>query len=213
MVELVKKGLATLLWVVVFSTSATALIILCRMRILGLRRVPRRGPVLVVANHHSFLDPVMVGVSVSRRATYLARASLFNNPLFAWLPAGLGAIRLHRDATTTEALKTALKRLADGKVVIMFPEGTRSPTRELGELRGGVLLLARKTNATIIVAGIAGSFDCWPRTRRLPWPCPMVVHFEPWKYPETNDSKAALADLEHAIRSGMAKAEELRRNL
>src|SRR5262245_22731145 len=96
------------------------------LRCEGSRHMPRRGPALVLANHASYLDPVIVGLGVRRPLCYLARKSLFKNPLLAALMRSLGAVPLDQDSVgAREGLRVSIDLLQAGRALIVFPEGER----------------------------------------------------------------------------------------
>ncbi|MFM7052090.1 MAG: lysophospholipid acyltransferase family protein [Planctomycetota bacterium] len=139
-----------------------------RLRRLHRERVPRTGAILVISNHQSFLDPMVNGVTVwDRQFTALARDSLFKGP-FGWVIRSVSARPIKREGGDLEAMKAALAELEAGRVVIIYPEGTRSPDGSMQEFKRGVLLLVKKARPTILPMGVAGTFDAWPRGRRLP---------------------------------------------
>lgn len=131
-------------------------------------RVPRTGGLLVISNHQSFLDPMVNGVTVwDRQFTALARDSLFVGP-FGWLIRSVSTRPIRRDGGDLEAMKTAISELEAGRVVIIYPEGTRSPDGSLQEFKRGVLLLVKRARPTILPMGVDGTFEAWPRGRKLP---------------------------------------------
>ena len=140
---------------------------------LGLRRlhrerVPRTGALLVIANHQSYLDPMVCGVTVwDRQFTALARDTLFKGA-FGWVLRSVSARPIRREGGDLEAMKAALAELEAGRTVILFPEGTRSEDGEMLEFKRGVLLLVRKARPTILPMGVAGTFEAWPKGRSLP---------------------------------------------
>lgn len=139
-----------------------------RLRVEGEHNVPSAGPVLLIANHQSHLDPPLVGVGARRHLHYVARKSLFKFAPFRWLITSLDAIPLDRDGMGLEGMKQTMKRLKAGGIVIIFPEGTRTPNGEIQEFKAGFLTLARRTNAILLPVGIAGPYQCWPRTQNYP---------------------------------------------
>ena len=141
----------------------------------GYRHVPRKGPVLIVANHQSFLDPPAIGLALPRRVVYLARKNLFEHPVFGALIRGLNAVPIDQDGIGKEGLKTVLGELRRGHAVLVFPEGARSPDGRIGELRPGIHLLIKKTSAPILPVGIAGAYHAWPIWRKYPIPSPLFL--------------------------------------
>src|SRR4051812_6980595 len=89
----------------------------------GGRHVPRRGPALVLANHESFLDPLLVGMAVGRRPYYLARKTLFRNRAFGAFLRSVNCVPVDQDGVAKEGLKAVIRLLHAGEAVIVFPEG------------------------------------------------------------------------------------------
>ena len=139
-----------------------------RLRRIHRDRVPPTGAILVISNHQSFLDPMVNGVTVwDRQFTALARDSLFIGP-FGWILRSVSARPIKREGGDLEAMKGALAELEAGRVVIIYPEGTRSPDGNMLEFKRGVLLLLKRVKPTVLPMGVDGTFDAWPRGRRLP---------------------------------------------
>jgi 1-acyl-sn-glycerol-3-phosphate acyltransferase len=144
-------------------------------RFQGTRHMPKSGPVLVIANHQSFLDPFIVGLAVKRHLTYLARKTLFKNPLLARAMRGLNAVAIDQEGVGKEGLKTVVGQLQLGKAVLVFPEGSRTPDGAVHPLRPGVHLLIRRTRAPVVPVGIAGAYQAWPIWRNYPIPAPLFL--------------------------------------
>ena len=111
---------------------------LFRGRVFGTQRVPRAGGVLLVSNHQSFLDPVLATLALPRECNYMARHTLFN---IAWLRPimeYLNAFPVKRGTADMGAIKETLRRLKAGKVVLTFPEATRTVDGSVGPMRAGV---------------------------------------------------------------------------
>jgi 1-acyl-sn-glycerol-3-phosphate acyltransferase len=139
-----------------------------RLRRVHRERVPRTGAILVISNHQSFLDPMVNGVTVwDRQFTALARDSLFVGP-FGWILRSVAARPIKREGGDLEAMKAALAELEAGRVVIIYPEGTRSTDGDMLEFKRGVMLLVKKAKPTILPMGVDGTFEAWPRGRKLP---------------------------------------------
>lgn len=138
-------------------------------------RLPKTGPMLVIANHQSFLDPPIVGFAFRRPLVYLARKSLFRKPLFAAVIRGLNAVPIDQEGIGKDGLKAILEQLALGKAVLVFPEGTRTPDGALHSLRPGIHLLIKRTQAPIVPVGIAGAYEAWPSWRKYPIPSPLFL--------------------------------------
>ena len=120
-----------------WATFRLLAIVYLRLRCSGGERVPAEGGALVCSNHQSYLDPILVGVVFRRRMNYLARKTLFSSGPFGWLIAFLDAIPIDRDGFGIGGIKETLRRLKRGEMVVVFPEGTRSPDGELQSLKPG----------------------------------------------------------------------------
>jgi 1-acyl-sn-glycerol-3-phosphate acyltransferase len=148
-----------------------------RWRVLNVERVPDEGPLILATNHGSFLDPTLVGSAVQRMCNYLARATLFRNPLFGRILRAVGAVPVDRDGGNAAGLRTILDRLEKGSAIILFPEGTRSADGQLQSARSGVGLMVIKSGAPVVPVRITGSYEAWGRGRSLPRPCRITVQF------------------------------------
>jgi 1-acyl-sn-glycerol-3-phosphate acyltransferase len=158
-----------------FWTSLITFTLGFSLRVRGRRHVPRSGPVLIIANHQSFLDPVLIGLASPRHLSYLARKSLFRHPAFTRLIRSLNAVPIDQDGVGKEGLQTILKQLQEGRAVIVFPEGERTGDGRLQGLRPGIFLLIKRVQAPIVPLGIAGAHDAWPRSRPFPVPAPLFL--------------------------------------
>jgi 1-acyl-sn-glycerol-3-phosphate acyltransferase len=142
-----------------------------RLRIVHQGRVINHGPVILAANHQSFLDPPLVG-SVSGRAVYfLARKSLLDGWFFGWILPKLNVIPVDsetgRDRT---ALKALIRILRAGQGTVVFPEGQRTPDGKLQAAQPGLGLVIAKTLAPVVPVRVFGAYDAWPIHRKWPRP-------------------------------------------
>lgn len=140
----------------------------------GWHHVPKRGPVLVLANHFSMFDPVLVGLASRRYLSYLARKNLFEQPGLAPLIRSLNAIPIDREAGK-DGLVAVLDSLNAGRAVLMFPEGERAHENAVQELKPGVSLLVKKAACPVVPVGIAGSFGAWSRFMKVPKASPLLL--------------------------------------
>jgi 1-acyl-sn-glycerol-3-phosphate acyltransferase len=147
-----------------------------RFRCEGRNHVPAAGPVLIVSNHQSHLDPVLAGVACPRQLRALARKSLFVGPL-GWMIRSLGAVPVDRGGSGISGIKAILKMLGDGDAVIVFPEGTRSHDGQLQPFQAGFAAIARRSKAAIVPVAIHGAFEALPRGRAWPSPRQIVLAF------------------------------------
>ncbi|HWR38051.1 MAG TPA: lysophospholipid acyltransferase family protein [Patescibacteria group bacterium] len=128
-----------------------------RLKVTGSENIPLQGGAIVAANHISLWDPPVVGAALARRVSFMAKEELFNQPLLGWTILRLGAFPVRRNTADRNAIRTALGRLADGHLVGLFPEGTRSKTGELGSPEPGIALIAAKAGVPIIPAAVIGT--------------------------------------------------------
>lgn len=147
------------------------------LRVTGTENIPRKGGVLLVSNHQSYLDPVLIGVRVQRPVSFMARSTLFNNPAFDALISTLYAFPVKRGEGDIGAMRQAISLLKQGHILNVFPEGTRSATGEIQPIASGIGLIIRRAGCPVIPVYINGSFRAWPRTRKLPQPTPIEVIF------------------------------------
>jgi 1-acyl-sn-glycerol-3-phosphate acyltransferase len=160
-------------------------LLLFRYRVWGREKVPGRGGALLVSNHQSFFDPVLVAAGLPRQVHYMARESLFRIPLFGWLIRSLNAFPLRLGGGDVRALREAVARLRRGELVLVFPEGTRTPDGRIWPLRRGVGLVARQAQVPVVPVVIEGAFEVWPRQRLCPRPGRIGVIFgEPVNWEE-----------------------------
>lgn len=146
-----------------------------RVRCYHRERFPKTGGFLLLANHQSYLDPPLIGSIVPRRINSLARDTLFKNPLFAWLIRSIDAIPIDRDGLGIAGLKETLRRLKRGEIVLLFPEGTRSPDGELQPLKPGFSALATRADVPIVPVGIDGAHAAFPRHAKFPRPAKITI--------------------------------------
>lgn len=163
--------------------AQTLYIFLFRGRVFGTHLVPRQGGVLLVSNHQSFLDPVLATLALPRECNYMARNTLFDISWLRPIMAYLNAFPVKRGTADMGAIKETLRRLKAGKVVLTFPEATRTTDGRIGAMRAGVVLLARKARVPIVPTLILGAFESWPRTAKLPKPHSVLVAYANPVYP------------------------------
>jgi 1-acyl-sn-glycerol-3-phosphate acyltransferase len=155
---------------------ATLFAVLWTWRATGRANVPRHGGVLLVANHLSFLDVFFMGIPLQRPLNYVARSTLFI-PGLGFLMRSVGAFPIQREGMGASGMKETLRRLRSGGIVTLFPEGTRSANGELGPLKQGIAVLVLRAGVPVVPAGIAGTFESWPRSRLIPIPYPVRIHY------------------------------------
>ena len=172
--ELFREDVTPLIRTVAFGARTLARS-LTRVRIEGdASAIPREGPVILAANHISNADPVLIGAwltpALGRRIHWLGKREMFDWPIVGWMARTGGVVPVDRGGADVEAFRLARKVLEAGHVLMVFPEGTRSPTAELQPPKDGLAMLALRTNATIVPIGVSNTDRVWPKGRKIPRP-------------------------------------------
>lgn len=145
-----------------------------RVTLEGLENIPESGPVLLVCNHCSNADGMLlmafVVPAMGRPMGWLGKEEALRWPLFGWGMRQNGVFGVRRGAGDLEAFKMAKAVLDEGRVLAIFPEGTRSPGGALQEVKEGATVLAVRSGAPILPVGIVGSQRFWPKGKLLPRP-------------------------------------------
>lgn len=131
--------------------------LLLRLKVEGIEHVPIQGPVILVINHINFLDPFVVAASLPRPLTAMSKIENFSLPVFGWIFKLYGAIPVRRGEVDRKALKQALEVLQEGTMLLLAPEGTRSPDRALQTAHDGLAYIAHRSQATIVPVAITGT--------------------------------------------------------
>jgi len=132
--------------------------ILYRVSYSGGQNIPRKGPVLVCANHLSWWDPVILAAATRRRIYFMGKVDLWDNRVFGLLLSGVGAFPVKRGEPDRKSLRRALELLEQGRAVGIFPEGTRSKTGTFKRGEPGIGLLVLRTGAQVVPAHFTGPY-------------------------------------------------------
>lgn len=175
--------------------------LLWRVRVEGREHVPAHGPAVLAANHQSFCDSLFLPLVVPRKVTYLAKAEYFDSRKTAWFFRAVGQIPIRRGGgkESERALETAKDELAAGKLIAVYPEGTRSIDRWVHRGRTGAARLSRECGVAVIPVGIAGTADVQPVGSRLlrPWRTVTVRFGAPMRMEPAADPDDPMADHDH----------------
>ena len=175
---------------------------LFRLRCRGRHQLPSSGGALICSNHQSHIDPVVIGMCCDRQLHYLARKSLFRVAPFAALIRFYGAISIDRDGVGLTGIKGILRYLKNDRLVLIFPEGTRSRDGRVAALKPGLCALARRAQVPLIPIALDGAFEVLPRGRWWPRRTTVRVCFgDPiWPRSMTSfDDEALLRELRRRI--------------
>src|SRR5215218_5429440 len=203
---MIRKKIASWFWYALLWCPCYAISqVWFQFRFQGKGFVPMEGPVLLVSNHQSNLDPVLVGIACPRQLKYLARQGLFFWPFSLWIRS-LGAVPIDRERGAIGGIRTTLELLKQQNAVLVFPEGSRTADGKLDVMLPGFSLLARKSGATIVPVGIVGAFEALRRGAIVPRPNAIRLAFGP---PISKEQAAQFSDeqltrlVEQRIREAM----------
>jgi 1-acyl-sn-glycerol-3-phosphate acyltransferase len=174
-----------------------------QIRHTGMHNIPKQGPVLIAANHQSFIDPPLIGMGVPRILNYVARQSLLGFRPFDWLILSLNAIPLDQEGSALRGIKDALEVLKRGEALLIFPEGGRTLDGEIAPFLPGFRPLAVRGKATIVPTAIEGAYQSMPIGSPLPKPLPIHIHFGEPIRPEEFDrypKRELVAEAERRVR-------------
>ena len=151
------------------------------LRVEGVGQLPLAGPYIVAANHHNYLDGVLLAVALPTPIRFLVMPRVWRaTPLHPWLHRRLGSIPLTLARPDVGALRTALRALDAGRVVGIFPEGPFSVRGQLERGLPGVGLLAARAGVPVVPAGIRGTYQALlGRRAYIPRRHPLGVRFGP----------------------------------
>ncbi|HHT63380.1 MAG: lysophospholipid acyltransferase family protein [Bacillota bacterium] len=175
--------------------------IFSRWKVEGREHIPPQGPLILVCNHTSYWDPVLVGCAMTREVRFMAKAELFSIPVLNLILHVVGAFPIKRGQSDRTALRTALKLLKDNEVIGIFPEGTRSKTGELLPFKSGVNMLAYKADCPILPMAVINA-----RKVLLGWWHPVKVIFgKPifFSFKDSRPSREELEELNEIIRQAV----------
>jgi cytidylate kinase len=181
-----------------------------RLESQGRDNIPATGPVLLVANHSSLLDPPLIGAAARRQLIFLAKVELFQFPLFGGLMRRLNARPVRRDGADPAALRTAMRVLEEGRALLIFPEGTRGDEGVIRPAKAGAGMLAVLSGASVVPVYVRGSGRAWPRGRTFPRPAKVTVTFGPAFRFEAEPGADRKQQYEVASREMMAAIARLR---
>lgn len=134
------------------------LLFVFRLKFVGRENLPKEGGVIVAFNHTSNWDPVVAGLSCPRKLRFMAKEELFKNPVFGALIKALGAFPVRRGKGDIGAIKSSLKILSEGEVMLMFPEGHRIKDGRRVKAKPGVALIAQRAQVPVVPVCISGEY-------------------------------------------------------
>ncbi|MCC6238945.1 MAG: 1-acyl-sn-glycerol-3-phosphate acyltransferase [Phycisphaerales bacterium] len=169
----------TLLWIILQSLFRVMTTVMFDLKVRRIHYVPRRGGVLVLSNHQSFLDPILLASQLYRPVSFMARSGLFTNWIFGRAIRHLNAFPVRQGTGDMGAVRESIRRLRQGHMLVIYPEGSRSKDGELGPIASGAALIARRAGVPVIPAVIDGASAAWPPSRKLFRPAHIEVLYGP----------------------------------
>jgi 1-acyl-sn-glycerol-3-phosphate acyltransferase len=157
-------------------------LLLWRVRAIGYRNVPRTGPVLLAPNHFSQMDHFFIGLYLRRKIRFMAKSQIFGPPVLTYIFKHGGVFPVRRGHHDEEAFRTAFTLITQGEMLLIYAEGGRSRSGELGEPKAGIGRLALESGAPVVPVAIHGSASV-RRWRRLTFPKVTVQFGEPISFP------------------------------
>ena len=180
------------------------------LRLEGTEHIPRMGAVVIVPNHQTYADPILVTIPIRRPIYYMAWDRLFDIRGLNWMIRRLRAFPVQIESRDPRAAREAVRLLQAGEAVMIFPEGSRSLDGRIGRFKPGAFRLAVSVGVPILPVTIVGGHASWPPGRTLPHPASMTITYHPLVYPaivaDARDAARELADRTRAVIAGAAPA-------
>jgi 1-acyl-sn-glycerol-3-phosphate acyltransferase len=161
-------------------------LLLWRVRAIGLGNVPKSGPLLLAPNHFSQMDHFFIGLHLRRKVRFMAKSQIFGPPVLTYVFKHGGVFPVRRGHHDEEAFKTAFMLLDQAEMLLIYAEGGRSRSGELGEPKPGIGRLALESGAPVVPVAIHGSASV-RRWRRFAFPKVTVQFGEPLSFPVERD--------------------------
>jgi 1-acyl-sn-glycerol-3-phosphate acyltransferase len=154
------------------------------LELVGVEHIPTSGPLIITPNHQTYADPPLVTIPVRRRVYYMAWSQLFEIPVFSRLIRLLRAFPVQIESADPRAAREAVRLLQAGQVVMIFPEGGRSPDGSVQRFKPGAFRLAASLATPVLPVTITGGYASWPPGRALPRPGRIRITYHPPLHPD-----------------------------
>lgn len=199
----------------VYILSNILCCILFRLKKKGIENFPDEGPVILASNHLSFLDPIVIPTASRRRMHFMAKAELFEVPVLGWLIRKFDSFPVKRGMLDKTAIKNSLDVLKNGNVLLLFPEGARSLTGDIGEAKPGVGFIVYHSRSPVVPVLLVGTNKALPMDAWMIRPRKVKVIFgEPLyfdKYFSQTGSRDVYAQIGEDVMSAIKALDEKNR--
>lgn len=165
--------------------------------VIGRDNIPSSGPVILCCNHIANFDPPFLGTFVDREIHFMAKAELFKIPIFKQLLRKINAFPVKRGLSDKQALRTGLNILKEGRVLGIFPEGTRSKTGELRKGLSGAGFFALKTDAAVVPCAIIGPYKLFKKVK--------IIYGKPMDMTPYREKRASAEEVTAVIMNEIAQ--------
>jgi len=153
---MVLYGIVKVLGFIIFN-------LLFRIKITGAGNVPKKGGLIVCANHANGLDPIFIGLAVNRKLRFIGKKELFKKRALAMFFKAMGAFPVDRETSDITAYKTAIKLLQNGEALLLFSQGKRRKDIDIADSKSGVAFFGIKAKAPIVPLGITASYKLFSK--------------------------------------------------
>ncbi|GAE25101.1 1-acyl-sn-glycerol-3-phosphate acyltransferase [Halalkalibacter wakoensis JCM 9140] len=168
-----------------------------KVEVIGKENIPEDGPTILCCNHIHNFDPPLLGAYIKRQLHYMAKQELFEMPILKNLLPRLGAFPVRRGMSDKQAIRTAMKFLKEGKMIGLFPEGTRSKDGQLGKGLSGAGFFALRTEAVVIPCAIIGPYKAFKSLK--------LVYGTPIDFTQLREQKASAEEATERIMEEIKK--------
>ena len=156
-------------WQFMQAVTWLYLLLVYRCRSWGTRNIPDTGPVLLLSNHQSFYDPIVIGFGASKRHFFsLGRSTLYTTPIARLFEKVSNSIAVEQGAGDVKAMKRCIEVLKDDQALMLFPEGARTLSGDVEKFETGAMLIIKRARPQVVPVAIEGAFDLWPRGQKRP---------------------------------------------
>jgi len=154
-----------------------------RVKVYGRENIPQKTGILFISNHASYIDPTLIGMTLPGQIYYMTKKELFDIPVFSWFLSRLRTIPINRSGVDRKAIRICRRILESGERLLLFPEGTRTETGEMQEIKAGAgLLISDLPDVSIVPVYIDGSFQAFPKGAWFPRPARITIRYgKPFK--------------------------------